>query len=366
VGLEELQCLELQTQEQQPIANNIYLSGDPLKLEINQLVFLGRDDLKDELARCIYNSQQMPMFLFQGQRRVGKTSLLNFLEPLLESGFKVVYQDMQDIKTGNTVQSWLADLQTRIADKLNLTVQPINQELSWLEAWQVFEHFLNHLELDYKLILALDEYEELHNRLIKDAEQGGRLLAAMRSFSQRQNKIVFLFVGAALFNELTEPNWSEYFVQAQCLLVDYLKKDDALRLISEPVDLEYPAELPEQMFDLTQGHPALLQLLCFEMVNIANQTPKKDMTQADLDKVINQVIEDSSTAPMRVFWQQFCRSSACKQTVREIIYKKEISDKKSLHRLREHGFIVQENGAWRLRVPLFERWLTTHDRLDLD
>jgi hypothetical protein len=35
--------------------------------------------------------------------------------------------------------------------------------------------------------------------------------------------------------------------------------------------------------------------------------------------------------------------------------------------LREHGFIVQDaNGLWRLRVPLFERWLKAFDRVDLD
>jgi hypothetical protein len=25
--------------------------------------------------------------------------------------------------------------------------------------------------------------------------------------------------------------------------------------------------------------------------------------------------------------------------------------------LEEHGFIVERDGVWRLRVPLFERWL---------
>ena len=189
----------------------------------------------------------------------------------------------------------------------------------------------------------------------------------MRSFSQHQNHIVFLFVGAALFTELENPHWGQYFVQAQTFRVDYLPRADALRLITEPVSLVYPPELPEQMVDLTQGHPALLQLLCSEMVNIANRTPKKNMTQADLDSVVQQVINDSSTAPMAVFWQQFCADAACKATVREIIHAQPPSDKKQLNRLREHGFILQDaSGLWRLRVPLFERWLNAFDRVDLD
>ncbi|MCX7099845.1 MAG: hypothetical protein NTV43_18275 [Methylococcales bacterium] len=28
-----------------------------------------------------------------------------------------------------------------------------------------------------------------------------------------------------------------------------------------------------------------------------------------------------------------------------------------LYRLEEHGFIVEKEGRWQLRVPLFEMWL---------
>ena len=400
VAFEEQQRLMEEAKQQEPITTNVYVSGEALNPELNANVFLGRDDLKDELARRIASARQMPMFLFQGQRRVGKTSLLNFLEPLLGSGFKVVFQDLQDSRV-SSVQTWLADLQERVCRKLDLPtvyatatvtgtatlsvafdgvhsdmVRPasVRPELveghnDWLSAWHSFETWLQSLNLNdrYKLILAFDEYEELHRLLQANPEQGARLLAAMRSFSQQQNHIVFLFVGSALFTELENPNWAQYFVQAQSFRVDYLLKGDALRLITEPDGLIYPPELPEQMVALTQGHPALLQWLCSEMVNIANRTPKKNMTQADLDQVLAELINNSSIAPMAVFWQQFCADSACKATVREIINAQPPTDKKQLHRLREHGFIVQDaNGLWRLRVPLFEHWLRAFDRVDLD
>jgi len=149
--------------------------------------------------------------------------------------------------------------------------------------------------------------------------------------------------------------------------VDYLPHDAALRLITEPVNLIYPPDLPAQMVALTDGHPALLQLMCSEMVNIANRTPRKNMTQADLDAVVQKVVDDSATAPMAVFWQQFCAHAACKATVREIVQQQAPSDKKQLNRLREHRFIVQNPaGRWRLRVPLFEQWLKRFDRVELD
>jgi hypothetical protein len=91
------------------------------------------------------------------------------------------------------------------------------------------------------------------------------------------------------------------------------------------------------------------------------------MTQADLDAVVQKVVDDSSTAPMAVFWQQFCADAACKATVREIVQQQPISDKKQLRRLREHGFVVKNPaGLWQLRVPLFEQWLKCGEHLELD
>ena len=56
---------------------------------------MGRDDLKDALSFEILTARQMPLFLIQGQRRVGKTSLLNFLPRLLGPRFKIVPLDLQ-------------------------------------------------------------------------------------------------------------------------------------------------------------------------------------------------------------------------------------------------------------------------------
>jgi hypothetical protein len=368
VAQDEARKLDAEVQQQEPITRNVYLSGEALRPNSNAQVFLGRDDIKNELTRRICSAEQMPLFLIQGQRRVGKTSLLNFLEPLLGSGFRVVYQDLQSARIGSTVPSWLADLQAQIHSKLGLPEVKESVPANWLMAWQWFEANLAQLQLDdYKLILALDEYEALHRLLQTDPDQGGLLLAAMRSFSQRQNQIVFLFVGAALFIELENPHWAHYLVHAQTFRVDYLPYADAHRLITEPVSLIYSPELPEQMVNLTQGHPALLQLLCSEMVNIANRTPRKNMTQADLDTAVQKVIDDSSTVPMVVFWQQFCADSACKATVRDLLHDLPPRDKKQLNRLREHGFIVMNTeGKWQLRVPFFEKWLRRFDRVELD
>ncbi len=353
----ERERLDREAERLEPITPNVYRPGEALRPETDQALFLGRDDLRDRLAREILTAPNLPLLLIQGQRRVGKTSLLNFLPPLLGARFKVVYQDLQDARI-TSVLAWLEDLRSRVALDLGWSEAEQPVPADWLKAWVWFEDALAApvTQPDYKLILALDEYEVLHGYLHQDPATGARLLAAMRSFSQRQNRVVLLFVGSALLSELDAPNWSEYFVQTQRFRVDYLRKEDAVRLIVEPVKLRYPPEVPERLFDLTQGHPALLQLLCKKLVDIANRDSKADMSMADLDLAIAEAIE-RETFPMLVFWKQFCATPASRQTVEQILRGEPPTDAASRMRLAEHGFIVEQGGVWRLRVPLFESWL---------
>jgi len=240
----ELRRIADQAASREPIAVNRYRAGTPLRPEDDQAVFFGRDDLRQGLAREILTAAKMPLFLILGQRRVDKTSLLNFLPELLGSGFLVVRQDLQDDRVDG-VPAWLADLRRRIAEKLERADGDWMPPSDWLAAWRGLREWLEGIETDdgRKLILALDEFEWLHTYLAQEPGQGNRLLAAIRSFSQHQNRVVFLFVGATPLSELRDPDWSRYFVQAQPFRVDYLARTDALGLITEPVPLRYPKEV---------------------------------------------------------------------------------------------------------------------------
>ncbi len=300
----------------------------------------------------------MPMFLVQGQRRVGKTSLLKFLPEILGARFKVIYMDLQPL---SGIEEWFAGIQKEFDRSLNIAHKPLPQlkNKNWLAAWKALQKHLQEAaqKEENKIILTFDEYEKAHYFFQKDPEAAENLLGAMRSFSQHQDKIVFLFVGAALFSELKDPHWSNYFVQAVRLRVDYLKKEDTLKLIAA-AGLDYPPQVPEEIYRLTQGHPTLIQRICHEMVNTANTGNRKTMTEADLEEVLQKHIYSPQNGVCEVFWGQFCGEQIMKDTVRQIIEGKKPADKKSLFRLQEHGFIVEEKGVYRLRAPIFETWVS--------
>ena len=354
---EEHQRLQQIAQTTEPITRNYYRAGPSLDPQFDQPIFMERHDLKESLQQKILASPQMPLFLIHGQRRVGKTTLLKFLPHILGPRFKVVVLDLLDL---DNVHQWFTDLQKTFHETLQLPIPLPLPDINsnWSQTWKILQSQLETAaaQKDYKIILAFDEYEKLHRRLQTSPAEAADLLDAMRSFSQHQNKIVFLFVGATFFSELDQPRWSDYFVQAVLLEVDYLTAPQTRRLI-EVAGLDYPDDVIQQIYYLTQGHPTLVQRICHEIVDIANTSHRSQMTAADLNQVLESHVYRPQNGVTDVFWRQFCENPALKQAVREIIAGTVPTDKKALFSLREHGFILPEKEFYRLRVPIFHTWI---------
>ncbi|MEZ4940255.1 MAG: AAA-like domain-containing protein [Saprospiraceae bacterium] len=355
---DKLRDLELEAQTQEPICPNIYRGGEKLDPALDKPLFLGRDDLRDTFKSRVLTAQQMPLFFIQGQRRTGKSSLLNFLPDFLDRGFRVVQIDLQTLGKV-TVQGFFQAVYQAVWQ----TALPELPE-NWVEAWQVFKEKLEAevAQDERKLVLAIDEYEELHRALHEDPEQGAALLAAVRSFSQSQNRVVLLFAGADFMSELSAPNWNEYFVQTVTLDVDYLSREDSKKLIGL-VGLRYEAGLPDLMYEQTQGHPCLLQKLCQEIVANANKTLKNDISRADYDTAVQNAVLRRDNGVIDVFWGQFCKQRNLKDAVRQILRGETPADKVQLLALEDHGFIVRDGEGWRMRVPLFTAWLERYEAL---
>jgi hypothetical protein len=110
------------------------------------------------------------------------------------------------------------------------------------------------------------------------------------------------------------------------------------------------------MFELTQGHPALLQALCKSMVDIANAQNKPLFSIKDLEEATQQVLEQYSGA-IAVFWDQFCETEDYREIVRKILEKQPLDSNPILKRLLKHRYLIKVEQTYCFRVPLFEMWL---------
>ncbi len=183
----------------------------------------------------------------------------------------------------------------------------------------------------------------------------------MRAFSQTQNQVVFLFVVATLFSELEAPKWSDYFPKCIHLPVGYLNEQDTVALIEKPYNdfpIQYDAGVAAQIFQLTQGHPTLVQQIGYELIQRTYTDNRLQIQQADLDAILHQRILTEGNGTLSVFWGQFCKQPMMQQTVVAIIEQRPIPDRESLKRLNRHGFIYKtEAGIYAMQVPIFEMWI---------
>ena len=323
-------------QQVAPITENPYQYGDPLIPGRDNDVFLDREDLKEEIARIIRQDKNMPLLLLQGQRRVGKTSLLKFLPELLGPGFRVIFMDLQGTDYCPDILGWLSNIRqisnTVLKHQENEDWQP---STNWLMMWNDVSKHLRQLAQTngVRLLLCFDEYESLQERGFEtDPAQANQLLAAMRSFSQHQTEVIFLFTGAAYFDEITEPDWSKYFVNVKPMEVKYLSFEKTLQLIKHPTPdfpIQYDSGVAEYIYDQTQGHPALTQEICYHIVDLANQHNKNQINLEDLNWVIQEKVVIENNSPMNRFWAGFCYTEALKDTVRKVIKKEPLVDKSS-------------------------------------
>jgi AAA+ ATPase superfamily predicted ATPase len=99
--------------------------------------FIGRTDVLREVVRVLRRPQDNAIVLY-GQRRIGKTSILQHLTAQLpkEGNYCAVYLDLQD-KAAWPLGRVLSELARTIADKLNLSVPDLgaDPETAFRQTW---------------------------------------------------------------------------------------------------------------------------------------------------------------------------------------------------------------------------------------
>ena len=359
VAYSELETLKQDSEKTQPMEKNIYRIGEALSPNDKIPVFKGRVDLIDDLSRVVRTAVSMPLLFMQGQRRVGKTSLINYLEVLLGSGFKIIKIDMQQAMN-KKFKNLIENLNTQINNKINRDeIISINNNDNVNDIWIKLEAYLNKYteKLKYRLIISFDEYESFHYNI---ATKYPEVLGYMRGFLQNQDRVIFLFAGLRDISELTKPNWDEFFPQIQKFKVDYLCQKDSIELITKPIEsfrLIYPESIVDEIYQMTQGHPQLLQTICSLLVDSANENKTKDITKEMLD-IGKEKIFDTNDRPMSIFYREYCDDRQ-REILEEILAQNPITQetreqRRALMRLIEYGFITKEHT---IRVPLFEKWL---------
>ena len=254
-----------------------YIIGVPLTEE--QAIFMGRQDVSARIEQLLLDRRQPPLLLY-GQRRVGKTSLLNNLGRLLPSTIVPLFVDLQGPASRAQDEAGflynMARSMVRSANRQRGVVLPsLSREQLYDDPFTRFDEWLDEVEAalgGQTALLMLDEFEALERVLALQRFDEEIVLGMLRHLIQHRPKFKVLLSGSHTLAEFSR--WSSYLINVQVVHIGYLHSDEARQLVEAPAQnfaLRYEPAASQRVLDLTRGHPFLVQLLCAEIVALKNE-----------------------------------------------------------------------------------------------
>ncbi|MBD2611415.1 ATP-binding protein [Nostoc punctiforme FACHB-252] len=276
-----------------------YIIGVPLTEE--QKIFTGRDDIGLRIEQLLLDHRRPPLLLY-GQRRMGKTSLLNNIGKLLPNTIIPMFIDLQGPPSSASDHAGflynLAKDMEKSAKKQGLTLPSLTREVLKSDPFTYFYEWLDKVEQALEqntALLALDEFEVLDNAIAKGRFDEQDLLGMLRHLIQHRPRFKVLLAGSHTIEEYQR--WASYLINVQVVHISYLKEAEARQLIERPVKdftLRYEPNAVERVLQLTRCHPFLVQLLCAEIIVLKNeQDPsiRRFATLADVEAAIPEALQ---------------------------------------------------------------------------
>jgi len=234
-------------------------------------MFFGRNQELTQIMGRIHETS----FVLTGNRRVGKTSILHALRDhhLPEAGFYILFQDCANFK----VDSFLA---APIPAKNWSPTSPPN-------APTTFEQLFQAPPTDKPLVLLLDEADSL---IMADQTAQWSLLNRLRGLNNARQMQVILS-GANTFLELFQDNSGPLYNFGERIRVGNLDRMAVEELVARPlkqweIQLQDESAILDRIWQLTAGHPNVVQRLCSRLIALLNEQNKRTITLADIEQVI--------------------------------------------------------------------------------
>jgi len=378
---DRVQELAVATATRQEI-DSPYVIGMPLMAQ--QEVFVGRTDISAEIEQFLRDRASPPLFLF-GQRRMGKTSLLNNLGRLFPSTILPMFVDLQGPASWATDHAGflyrLAQAMTISAEKeRHISLPLLSRETLAIDPFVSFDEWLNAVEqaLDPHgmkiVLLALDEFEALDDALSKGRFEEQAVLGMLRHLIQHRPRFKVLLAGSHMLEEFH--HWSSYLINTRLIHLSYLNEIEARQLIERPIEkfaLRYEPEASQRVLDLTRGHPFLVQLLCSEIVALKNKQNVHERPLArlvDVEMAVEPALNHGSFYFADIQHNRVDEAGlavlAClaQQGEGAITRREEIADQmapsfdlgQALTQLKQYELIEAVNGGYRFQVELIRRW----------
>lgn len=351
--------------------HQVFRAGDPVDREHE--AFVVRAGLLSELERQVLLATGCPGLVIYGRRRMGKSTLVRNLKGFLPPRVSVALLSMQQASAFTSLPDLLRLMGERVADALP-DISEVPSDLRGLE--RLLDATRQRLEDDdRRLLLAIDEYENL-DRKIGEGVLPEDLLAVVRESIQTHRRLIWAFAGSHSIDELTHAPWTSYLVSARTIEVTPFEEAETRLLLTEPLkhsslwrdaEAERPRFEPgfwgdggiERIHAEAAGWPHLVQLIAETAVDLVNDAGVAGVDAALLERALSRAVVRGNN----VFLELLEKESRLPgewdylRAFRSADEQAPPSDEAVARSLRRRLLVVEEDGRYRLRVPLMGRWL---------
>ena len=349
---------------------NPYVVGRP----VDQQFLFGRETLFSSIKDDLEHNRNI--ILLHGQRRIGKSSVIrNICSQLSDLNEFVFVTFNLEYYSQESLSRILAELAKEIISDLSLDDENINlPEITELELEpEIFSHkFLPQVYQALKnkrLVFVIDEFDALLNsnnpELLKQVYQYYESLI----INFRKKLFLILLIEQKSVNN---PRISKIFKDVPIREIGLLDENNTKNLIIEPAKniLEYEEDAIKTIFNLSAGHPYLIQAICFTIFGRAREDDHWKIKKEDVEAIINKAIEiseaglgwfwDGFSIPEKIVFAAIAEAQESSENYVALIkrFRPDTEDKQIIQTeqfLRSNGFL--DEIEQKVKIELVRRWI---------
>jgi len=287
---------------------NPYIAGAPV---LESSMFFGREDVFGWIERSLAGKYVDHILVIHGQRRVGKTSVLKQIPNFMGSEYLQVFFDLQG-RVNTSLEGflyWMARETTRTLQReYDLEVPKPDRAAFHEDAEQLIGDYIPTIQSqlnNHVLLLTFDEFDTLAREDIQDT-LARPLVAYLRRLMDVEG-LSFIFSIGSSGNKLEnmQASYTDFFKSALYRKISFLDRVSCRRLITKPVEgeINYRPDAVNRIYQITAGHPYFTQLTCHELFSLCQKNETRQVTEDDVEAVIEDVIE-RGTVNLKFVWDE--------------------------------------------------------------
>jgi hypothetical protein len=357
---------------------NLYAPGKPL--EPGSPLFFGRQEIFDFLRRVLDSGEPRVVVALVGQRRCGKTSILNQLSHKLGDICWPVVIDAQGLEPAPVPQFryCLARAAQRSLGRAGLVADAPDEA----EMAKGSDGLLEYLESASRLagaktlLLTFDEFDEL-DRKVRQGLLSDQVFADLRYVLQHSSRVAFLLCGTHPLEELGASYWSFLFNLAVYKKIGPLDEKACFELVMRPMEaggvmVDDPAA--QTIPQLCGGQPYFIELVCHMLVEKLHSLKRNYLTARDIWHSAAELAQGADVH-LRHLWElapPVGRALLCLMALspteihlHELVSSVEAQGlrirpeelSRAVSQMERDDLVVQTPGGCRIRIGLLGHWI---------